>query len=203
MNNRTSNPTIKEVGTPLNEQVVWTDLFINSGLFKFRGTSDPVWRDWQPNGSGATFRLLKFNQSDEIFFSCQMPHEYKEGSEIHAHVHWTPCDRGIAEAGHNVAWKLDYTVANINGTIFPSSTTLDMTDDFHDTNEYHEVAAAATTIPGSYSGEDLTISHMLVCRLYRDTGDTWVGTGANAPALLQSDFHYQKDMAGSREQWVK
>ncbi len=204
---KTSNPTLKECGTPTNTETVWDDLFISTGLFRFAGSSDPSWQDWQPGGSGATFQTLKFNKNDEIFFSCQMPHSFRQGSEIHAHAHWSPCGRGTVESGNTVGWKLDYTIANINGVPFQPSTTIDMSDSCAGINDYHEVGAGLTTIPGTYNGSTpLTISHMIICRLYRsDTGvdDTWVGTGANGPALLQFDFHFEKDMAGSRVQWVK
>ncbi len=197
-----------EGGPPIRyEDTVWDDLFISTGLFRFAGSNDPVWRDWQPGGSGATFQLMHFDKNDEIFFSCQMPHSYKEGSDIHAHVHWTPHTRGNEENGAYVGWKLDYTVASINSEPFGSSTTIDMSDTCSGTDNYHEVSAGSTTIPGTYgTGVNLTISHMIVCRLYRsDTGadDTWAGTTTQAPALLQFDFHFEIDQPGSSIQWVK
>jgi len=190
------------------QDTVFDDLFISTGLFKFAGVSDPVWRGWQPGGSGATFQVMTFDKDDEIFFSCQMPHTYKEGSEIRAHIHWTPRDRGNEEDGNYVGWKLDYSIANINGDPFQASATLDMSDTCSGVDDYHEVSAALTHIPGTYgvSGADLTVSHMIMCRLYRsDTGtdDTWVGTGTQSPAILQFDFHHEIDTAGSRTEWVK
>ena len=185
------------------ENKVWDDLLINSGLFKFAGSSDPTWRNWQPGGSGATFKALKFDKNDEIFFSCQLPHTYKNGSDLRCHVHWTPCDRGVAESGKYVGWKLDYSWASINGTPFGASATVTMSDTCTGTNEYHEVSAMTAPY---IDGTGQTISSMLIGRLYRsDTGtdDTWVGTGADAPALLQFDFHHEIDSAGSRQEWVK
>ncbi len=192
----------------VGDSKVWDDLLINSGLFRFAGSNDPVWRDWQPGGSGATYSVLKFDKNDEIFFSCQMPHTYKEGSEMHVHVHWTPCDRGNEESGAYVGWKLDYSIANINGGVFLPSTTISMSDTCSGTDDYHEVSAGLTVIPGTYGAgsEELTVSHMLICRLYRsDTGgdDTWTGTTTQAPALLQFDIHHQINSAGSRQEWVK
>lgn len=203
---RTNKISTRKVG--FDPQVVWDDLFISTGLFKFAGANDPVWRNWQPGGSGTTFQSLFFDKNDEIFFSCQMPHSYKEGSDIHAHVHWTPAARGNEESGAYVGWKLDYSIANINGGVFLPSTTIDMSDTCSGTDDYHEVSAGLTGIPGTYgaTNEELKVSHMIICRLYRtDTGadDTWAGTGVNGPAMLQFDFHFQKNSVGSRLEWVK
>ena len=200
---KTSNPNINECGTPNNEETVWDDLLINSGLFKFAGSNDPTWRDWQPAGSGTTFKVLKFEKNDEIFFSCQMPHTYKNGSDIRVHVHWTPCDRGVAESGNSVGWKIDLSWASINTGSFPASTTYDMQSVCTGTNDYHEVGALLSPY---IDGTGQTISSMLICRLYRtDTGtdDTWVGTTTQSPALLQCDFHHEIDMNGSRSEWIK
>jgi len=186
-----------------DSNVVFDDLLINSGLFKFRGSSDPTWQDWQPSGSGTAFQVLKFNKNDEIFFSVQLPHTYKEGTNLRPHVHWTPCDRGTAESGKYVGWKLDYSWASINTGTFGASTTISMSDKCSGINEYHEVSAMASPF---IDGTGQKISSMLVCRLYRsDTGadDTWVGTNANAPALLQFDFHHEINGAGSRQEWSK
>ena len=180
----------------------WDDLLINSGLFKFAGSNDPVWRDWQPSGSGTTFKVLKFDKNDEIFFSCQLPHTYKEGTNLRCHVHWTPCDRGNEESGAYVGWKLDYSWASLNNGAFPASATISMSDTCTGTDDYHEVSAGLTELDGT----NQTISSMLICRLYRtDTGadDTWTGTTTEAPALLQFDFHHEIDSPGSEIEWVK
>ncbi len=192
----------------LNEPV-WDDLLINSGIFSFAGAADPALESWQPGGSGTTYKVYKFKKNDEVYFTCQMPHTYKQGSEIRVHVHWTPGDRGTEESGNYVGWKLDYSIANINGGIFLPSTTIDMSDTCSGSDDYHEVSAGLSVIPGVYGAGDekLTVSHMLVCRLYRsDTGadDTWVGTtNAQSPVLLQFDLHHQIDSPGSRQEWVK
>jgi hypothetical protein len=54
------------------------------------------------------------------------------------------------------------------------------------------------TIDGHTAAKN--VSSMLMCRIYRDTGDTWAGNAANGPALLEVDFHFPIDTVGSR-QW--
>ena len=180
---------------------VWDDLLINSGLFKFAGSSDPVWGNWQITGGTINFRVLQFDLNDQIFFTCQLPHTYKEGTNLRCHVHWTPRALGAAHSGDAVGWKLDYSWANINGDPFPAESSVSMLDTCSGTNEFHEVSAGLTELDGTGK----TISSMLVGRLYRDsTGDTWGDVShANSPALLQFDLHHEIDGQGSRLEWVK
>ena len=182
------------------------DLLINSWMFKFAGISDPTMQDRQPWGSWATFKVYKFKKNDEIFFSCQLPHTYKEWTDIRAHIHWTPWDRWTAESWNSVGWKLDYTRANVRSWTFPSSSTIDLQWVCSWTNDKHEVAHWLTS-EAILDWDWKKISSMLVCRLYRtDTwaDDTWVWTSnANSPALLQFDFHHEIDSNGSRWERIK
>jgi len=179
----------------------WDDLRIVPGAFKFAGTADPSLVNWQPGGSGATLKVYAFKKNDVVFASCQMPHSYKEGSDLHFHIHWTPKNRGSTESGKYVGWKVDYTIADVHGT-FGSTTTLDLSDACTGTNDYHEITSSVNV-----SGIGLHISHMIILRIYRsDTGtdDTWVGTtNATSPVLLEFDIHYQKDTIGSDEELTK
>ncbi len=180
---------------------VWDDLRIVPGAFQFGGSADPTISDWQPGGSGATFKVYKFQKNDEAFASCQMPHSYKLGSDIYFHLHWTPGDRGNEESGATVGWKLDYSIAN-TGSDFPASTTLDLSDACSGADDRHEKAASVQV-----SGAGLTLSHAILLRIYRtDTGadDTWTGvTAAQSPVLLEIDIHFEMDTVGSRQERVK
>jgi len=190
-----SDGTVEFVGNA----TVWDDLRIVPGAFDFAGSSDPTLSTWQPGGVGTTFRIYEFNTNDEVFFTCQIPHTYKLGTDLMAHIHWTPRDRGVIESAKTVAWKLDYSIADIN-EVFPSSSTLDLTDTCSGTDDYHEMTSSVTLDGSSLSG----VSAMIVCRLYRDGGDTWANNGAGElPVLLEFDFHYQIDTVGSRQELSK
>jgi len=179
----------------------WEDLKIVPGAFTFGGSSDPSLTNWQPGGSGATFKVYSFAKNDQVFATCQMPHAYQLGTDLKFHIHWTPKDRGITESGKLVGWKVDYSIANVNGT-FPVSGTVDLSDAVTGTNDKHEITSSVTV-----SGTGLNISHIIMCRIYRsDTGadDTWVGTtAAQSPALLEFDIHFQQNTLGSRQEVVK
>ena len=55
---------------------------------------------------------------------------------------------------------------------------------------------------GTISGTGIEISTIIVCRLYRATGDS-NDTFGNEVGLLSMDFHYQIDTEGSRSEYVK
>ena len=180
---------------------VWDDLRIVPGAFEFIGASDPTIVDWQPAGSGTTFKVYAFQKTNEAFASCQMPHSYIDGSDLYFHLHWTPKDRGTEESGNYVGWKVDYSIASI-GSAFGASATADLSDVCTGTDDLHELTSSVQV-----SGAGLTISHMIILRIYRtDTGtdDTWVGTTtAQSPVLLEFDIHYQIDSMGSNSELSK
>ena len=175
----------------------WDDLRIVPGAFDFAGNNDPALVNYQPGGSGATFKVYAFDQNDEVFFACQFPHSYKPGSDIKAHVHWTPGANGTAEAGRTVYWALDYSWANINEVFTPSSS-IAMPDVCDGTNHKHQMTSGVTI-----AGDGKSLSSQVLCRLYRLATDTWNGTAANAPIFIEFDFHFIKDTLGSREEAIK
>lgn len=175
------------------QTVVWDDLRIIPGAFEFAGTGDPSLVDWQPGGSGTVFKVYAFTSGAGAYFTVQLPHLYKEGTSLYAHVHWTPKDRGNEENGKTVAWKLDYSWANYDGN-FGASATVDLTDTCDGTDHKHQMTPNVEIV-----GTSKTISSMLICKIYRDTGDSWAGTiAAQSPALLEVDFHFSSDTLGSR-----
>ncbi len=180
---------------------VWDEVRIVPGAFSFAGAADPTLQNWQPGGSGATFKVYKFQTNDEVFASCQMPHSYKEGSDLYFHIHWTPADRGAAEGAVNVGWKVDYSIAD-KGANFGASATAILTDACSGVDDRHEKTSSVQV-----SGAGLAISHLIMLRIYRsDTGadDTWAGvTSAQSPALLEFDIHFELNMVGSRQELTK
>jgi hypothetical protein len=192
---------ITDLGIAGVTNAVWDDLRITAGAFQFLGSSDPTLTTWQPSGSGASYLVYVFAKNDEVFAVAQLPHGYKEGSDLKVHMHWTPRNRGNEESGSLVGWKVDYSIANV-GSNFGASTTADLSDACSGVDDRHEITSGVTV-----SGTGLTVSSMVMLRIYRsDTGadDTWVGTiAAELPALLEFDIHYQLDTAGSLQETSK
>lgn len=184
--------TMQAIGTA----VCWEDLRVASSQVRL-GASAPAFNNGFA-GSAAMY-TLQFNYtgtSNQIFFEIQMPHAWKIGGTIWPHVHFSPISDtgGVAKT---VRWKLDYTWASINGT-FGSPNTVNMDKSFTDAQWDHLMAVSAAGIDGTGQG----ISSMLVCRLYRDTGDG-ADTYDDLVSLLEFDIHYEVDMLGSREETSK
>lgn len=177
----------------LGANTVWDDIRITPGAFDFPGVADPTLVNWQPGGAGATYKIYEFAQADEIHANVQVPHSYKEGTDLYVHVHWTPKDRGALEDTKTVAWKADISWANKNAA-FPASTTYDMTDTCNGVDHRHEKTPFV-----QMDGAGKTISSILQIRLYRDVGDTWdTDTPGNRPCFLDLDFHYEMNDIGSQ-----
>jgi len=179
----------------------WDDLRTPANAIKITGALNlPVWDVFLPNPGPGT-QLLWFDNSDQVFFNIQMPHDWWEGTTIYPHVHWVP----VNGAAGNVVWYFEYTWANIDA-VFPATTTVDFLDAAAGTANTHQIATHS--IAGaqvSIAGTGHTISSMLVCRLYRDAGgpapapDTYKALAG----LLEFDIHYQKDSFGSVTEFGK
>jgi hypothetical protein len=180
------------------EQPVYDDLRIVPGAFDRPGVSDPDLTAYDVNGGGVSTYLYQFDVNDIASFTVQIPHSYKEGEDIKVHIHWTPANKGVAENGHTVGWKVDYSWANIDGS-FGTMATADLSDACDGTNHKHQMTPEV-----SITGTSKTVSSMLLCNVKRtDTGtdDTWAD--AQGPMLLEIDFHFPIDTMGSRDWGTK
>lgn len=122
------------------------------------------------------------------FFTIQIPHWYKEGTDIVPHIHWTPEDN---TAG-NVRWVLTYSWANINAA-FPGESTDTIVIAADETTDKHQRDNFATI-----TGTGKTISSMLLCSIQREDSDGTDTYNNKDAYLLEIDFHAEKDTMGSR-----
>jgi hypothetical protein len=174
-----------------------------------RGSSNPpVWggvagtafkKNAPGTSQGVFLWMFSASSEEELYFTVQLPHSYKIGSALYPHVHWTTVTG--TPSGTNVVWGLEYTVVGFGGQ-FPTTTI--MTG-----NSLNSVVGTPSgtgqhliTSLGTMAGTGLGISTVLVCRLFRATGDA-NDTFANEVGLLGFDFHYEKDTQGSRQEFVK
>lgn len=178
----------------------WTDLLINPALASSNGNNKPVWSKFvETNIFTWAFADAAVN---EITFTVQLPHNYKEGSTIYPHVHWSSTtDPGTTR----VKWVLEYQWVN-HQTSFTATTT--------STESGFQIAGVTGRSVNAYEhiitpissaglvGTGKSISSLLICRLYRDgsaADDTFTGTAF----LLSADFHFEIDSFGSRGQFTK
>lgn len=168
------------------DATVWDDLRI-PGLSVKLGASAPDLVAFLGAGNLKAYAFDGGATSEEVHFTIQLPHSYKEGTDITPHVHWSPT---TANAG-NVQWFLEYSWANIDAT-FPAVTTINVIDAASGTAWDHQMG-----VMSAITGTSKTISSMLVCRLYRDpTGGS--DTYGDDASLLEIDFHFEMDTVGSR-----
>jgi hypothetical protein len=167
------------------DATVWEDLRI-PGTSTQLGASAPDLGAFLGSGNILVPRFDGNATTEQVFFTAQLPHSYKEGTNITPHIHWTPTDTNSG----NVHWQLEYSWANI-GSAFSAPTTITVTDAASGTAWDHQVAGFS-----AISGTGKTISSMLSCRLFRDPTDA-ADTYAYDAAFLEIDFHFEGDTVGS------
>lgn len=177
----------------------WDDIRIVPAAFTYAGANDPSLGTWQPGAVGRQYKVWAFKTDDVGYFTVQMPHAYKLGSDIYAHIHWTPRDRGVAEGAATVGWMLDISVVE-GDEVAPPSTTYDLTDACQSVDDEH---LETPNVQVDLSGVD-SLSAMIIGAIYQDGSGTWAGNlAATAPAMMELDFHYIADDMGSRTRHLK
>jgi len=168
---------------------VWTDLSISMANTKTPASNAPTWRYFQ----GTEVPAFSASQVNVLYFTAQLPHSYKEGSDLEFHIHISYPDANVGDS----RWYFNYSWAN-DDAVFAVPTIVLKTVASPTTTNYHQRADIATTI----SGVGKKISSVLVCSIQR-LGNVGEDTYANEIYLLSGDFHYQIDTIGSRTQLVK
>lgn len=194
LGNDTNNVTVSAEGelTLVGDATVWDDLRVPASSAKRLGNSDPDWEVFQNGVYGLAFAT---NTDQEVFFTVQIPHSWKLGSDLDPHVHWSPSSVDTGD----VTWALEYTIADITGT-FGNTVTITTTDAGDGTINKHQVTGFADIDMSSYTDAG-DVSIILMCRLYRDVdnGDDY----ADDAFLLEFDLHYEIDTMGSNEEASK
>jgi hypothetical protein len=175
------------------------------------GLKPPTWTQIADDGSGSVGvygwsfadQALEANE-EQLFFAAELPHGYKEGTDIDAHVHWSTAAGGAANEFPR--WALEYFWVNIDGTY--TTTTIirsDATSAGTATTSGDGTIAADKhymTDIGTISGTSKTISSLLMCRVFRNSSD---GTDDLAQPIFGHvmDFHHEIDTMGSRAEAAK
>lgn len=135
--------------------------------------------------------LFDSSSTETLYIIMQIPHSYKEGSNIRPHIHWEPTD---TNTGY-VTWQMEYKWTNIDDTEAVSFTTISIDSNGDGTAYKHQVAP----LP-EIDGTGKKISSILSIKLSRLGGsDTYTGDAL----LKEFDIHYQINSLGSREEYIK
>ncbi len=166
----------------------WDDIKVPVNAVKIKNVAtEPNWDDFLGNTA-----LLWFDNGDDVIFTVQMPHAWKEGTTIYPHVHWTIKNGNLGT--DTVTWGLEYSWQKI-GQVFGATKTSSGTNllSVNSGLNYEHLLTPLEPI----SGSGMNLSSMLVCRLTRSSG-TYGPAG-----LLEIDFHYQIDSDGSNQEFTK
>jgi len=188
LGNNSSNSTFETDGTLVynGNATVWEDVNL-AGLELGAGASTPDLVD--VNNTGLQLRAFDGTAIvEQLYGTIELPHSYKEGSNITMHVHWMPT---TTETG-NVRWKIDYKWVNA-GDVYTNTVTTQSTDGAASGTAWDGTNTDFSTITGTGK----TISSHFVFRLYRDPTDVNDTYAADA-AVIQIGIHYEKDTNGSR-----
>ena len=166
---------------------MWDDLRVPISAIKVPAANNPTWTAYKGGQILAFSDQAVLGNEEIVYFVAQLPHSYKQGTDIEAHVHWV----GEDNTAGNVRWLLTYSWANI-GSVLPAESELTVNGaNGGDTDEHNLSDFGFTT------GAGKEISSMIICSLKRNSsnaGDTFTGKDAY---LLEIDFHFQKNSLGS------
>jgi len=139
-------------------------------------------------GSDTGISTWAFAIGEKVSGSIEIPHDYKEGSNITFHIHW----QGIAAptGTDNVKWQCTYTVGKVDATLDAVATTVIETA-FDTQYEFKLSSCAAIT------GTNFKIGDQFLFTLERiaAVGDAYAGDTLVATVGL----HYECDTMGSRQ----
>lgn len=162
----------------------WDDLSIAMAQVRAPASLSPTWTPYKSSQVPA----FSATQVNVLYFSAQLPHSYKEGSNIEFHIHVAYPD---AAAGNSV-WYFTYSWANM-GDAFPVPSSATVTKSSIGIVDGHQLIELVANIDGT--GKE--ISSVLLCSIQR-TGTHGDDNYGNVIYLVSGDFHYQVDTLGSR-----
>lgn len=170
----------------------WEDIRVPLSRARTTGAGNPGYDTFKDG----TLAFAFDKASDEsVYLDIQIPHNYKLGTTMDAHIHWAPLD---TNAG-GVVWCLEYTIQDVGGTF--GSTTTDCARQVGSGTAFKHQIIDIEAITGTTA-----VSAILEGRLFRDA-DSSQGKGTddydNDAFGLSFDLHYQIDSLGSRQELVK
>ena len=196
-----------DVFTNVNDNLVlvdtaWEDLRVTLTSAFVPATGGPAYAQFKDDNDSSTGVFLPAfdDASDEqVYFTAQLPHSYKLGTDIKPHIHWTPAANGTS--GQKVSWGLEYTWAEY-GDDYGYTTIIYAND--------HTPADATLTAGTHYISafDDISssvdsVSSILVCRLFRDaSGNGGTDDLAQDAFAISFDFHFQVEKLGSATEYA-
>lgn len=188
------------------DATVFEDLRVALTAGKTGLANPPTFSQFRDDGSGspgvyayAFADEANASKEQQLMFTVQMPHAWKEGSSIHPHIHWSPDGNGSGV----VVWGLEYTWIEYNPASpeqFSTTSIITGTSDPISNNQYDHLLTNFPAITPSTSQDN--ISSILLMRIFRNSSnasDTYTGSAYG----ISFDIHYEINTAGSRQEFIK
>ncbi|MBN1821950.1 MAG: hypothetical protein JW833_14615 [Prolixibacteraceae bacterium] len=160
----------------------WDDLQVNIASAKLKPTAEPLWIGY----NGGYVLSFENGSTEELYFTAQLSHKYKHGSDISFHLHLIYPDGNSGD----VDWTFTYSWANINED-FPTASSETVQTASPVNQDSHTIGPIA-----DLTGTEKQGSSVLICSLKRNGSDI-ADTYGNSVYLVSLDFHYQIDKPGS------
>lgn len=170
------------------DAIVWDDLRVPVESTGKGSTRAPGFGKFLDDGSGSQGVWVQWfddGTEEELYFTVQLPHSYKVGSDIQPHIHWVTNDSNEGD----VVWGLEYSWVNM-GEAFGNTSILTETAS-NEGEAFHQITSL-----GLITGTGKSYSSMLVCRIFRDASNS-ADTFTKDAGVLEVDFHFQVQALGT------
>ena len=105
------------------DATVWDDLMVFPDATSKGSSNPPTMTSYRKNGAGTSqgtfIWMFAAGTEQELYFTVQIPHSYKVGTDLLPHVHWTTTS---TTPGNNVTWSLEYTAVAFGGAFSTTNT---------------------------------------------------------------------------------
>ncbi len=169
-------------------EVYFQDLRIPATAVRLSGVKPPLLTQYK-GGLVLEFEDKAAPNEQLVYFDLQIPDGWKEGTEIHVHIHWVPETNATGAVG----WRLTTSWANV-GDDFPAESTADRTVTINNQADNHIRSALVTLVDTSKLSSSMVLGSLM--RL-SDT-DTY----ADSAYLVEIDFHMEIDKPGDDEHTI-
>lgn len=172
---------------------VWDDIRVPLTTAKAAGVKDPGFDVFSPTSTARVYAFDGGTTEEEIFFSAQVPHGYKIGTNLRPHIHLSPSDANTGV----IVFRLDCDWSDRNGYFTSTSVEYATTTISTDSNHQSLYTDFSTTTAVNFA----LVSGIIDCKLSRTPtgGDTYPSDAF----VHEIDFHYEADTIGSRTETTK
>ncbi len=174
----------------LGDATVWNDINVGAAMLSLPAAGNPDEDEYVDEGGSDTgVSTWAYAIGEKSSGSLEIPHDYKEGSDIYFHIHY----QGITAPGggtDNIKWQLEYTVGQ-DGETLDATTTITKEEAYTTQYSFTNHDFAAITGTNFNIGDQFLFTIERIAASADDyAGDCLVSTVG---------LHYECDTAGSRQ----